>query len=130
MVVIGGSLSRTMQWLCRNFSFWINGRRAAGVGSFCRGAASARQNEKAPLEGMSEAFGSSAEANDQREAAREEERPQSLEVGYAGWRRVRQTRSRKASHAQMEGRFRTAILMCRADGIWGKKRLHPKMEPY
>ena len=42
------------------------------------------ENEKAPLEGMSEAFGSSAEADDQREAAREEERPQSLERGYAG----------------------------------------------
>src|SRR5690242_204670 len=66
-------------------------------------------NEKASLEGMSEAFGSSAGADDQREAAREEERPQSLERGYAGHRRVRQTRSRKASHAEIEGRLLRAL---------------------
>src|SRR3569623_2091645 len=78
MLVIVGSLSRTMQWPCRFFAFEINGSGAARIGSFCRAAASERQNEMASLEGMSEAFGSSAGADDQREAAREEERPQSL----------------------------------------------------
>jgi hypothetical protein len=73
-----------MQRPCRNFAFEINGWEAAGPGIFCRPAGSARQNEKASLEGMSEAFGSSAGADDQREAAREEDRPQSLERGYAG----------------------------------------------
>jgi hypothetical protein len=34
------------------------------------------RNKKAPLEGMSGAFGSSAEADDQGDAAKEEERPQ------------------------------------------------------
>ena len=104
-------------------------------------------NEKASLEGMSEAFGSSAGADDQREAAREEERPQSLERGYAGRGRVRQTRSRKARHAELEGRSSTGSFRLRVGQRWWwgrrspwwgslvrppgqKKRLHPKMEPY
>jgi len=85
------------------FSVLYQWSRCPECGQFLPGGSFGAANEKASLEGMSEAFGSSAGADDQREAAREEERPQSLECGYAGRPRVRQTRSRKASHAENGG---------------------------
>jgi len=102
MVVIGGPRLQPRRCNGRAGYFPFASRQAlSAVTAISAGRQGRPANEKASLEGMSEAFGSSAEADDQREAAREEERPQSLEAAYAGWRRVRQTRTGKASHAQI-----------------------------
>jgi hypothetical protein len=60
------------------------------------------RTKKASLEGMSEAFGPSAEADCQEDAAREAGRPQFLGRVYAQARESGQTRSRKASYAFLD----------------------------